>query len=184
VTLPGQTDPVRQVQLHYLDLATLALLGDTPERFAGAARVSLGAYGETVRNVARQTKAFVERVGGREPWGGYLTIDPVSQTVVGTCAFKGPPDREGMVEIAYFTFPAYEGQGYATAMGSALRALAAGDPLVRIVRAHTLPQRNASCRVLEKLGFSRTGEVVDPEDGPVWRWDWYPDGGTESAANE
>jgi hypothetical protein len=26
-------------------------------------------------------------------------------------------------------------------------------------------------RVLEKLGFTCVGEVVDPEDGLVWRWD-------------
>ncbi|MGH7631966.1 MAG: hypothetical protein ACREOF_21740 [Gemmatimonadales bacterium] len=34
--------------------------------------------------------------------------------------------------------------------------------------------RNASARVLEKLGFRRLGEVIDPEDGPVWRWEWEP----------
>ena len=42
---------------------------------------------------------------------------------------------------------------------------------VSIVRAHTLPERNASCRVLTKCGFKLIGEVNDPEDGPVWRWE-------------
>ncbi len=174
MTLSGRPDPVRHIQLRYLDLPTLALLGDAPERFAAAERVSLGNHQELVREVARQTQALVERQGEQNPWGGYLAIDPATRTVVGTCAYKGPPGRDGVVEIAYFTFPEHEGQGYATAMGSELRALAAGATIVKTVRAHTLPQHNASCRVLEKLGFSRIGEVVDPEDGPVWRWEWYP----------
>ena len=42
---------------------------------------------------------------------------------------------------------------------------------VRRVRAHTRPEKNASTRILEKLGFERIGEIIDPEDGPVWRCD-------------
>ena len=29
----------------------------------------------------------------------------------------------------------------------------------------------ASTRVLTKCGFSRIGEVIDPDDGLVWRWE-------------
>src|SRR3712207_7520999 len=36
-----------------------------------------------------------------------------SDLVVGSCAFKGPPTADGTVEIAYYTFGPYEGQGYA-----------------------------------------------------------------------
>jgi hypothetical protein len=32
-------------------------------------------------------------------------------------------------------------------------------------------------RILEKLGFERIGEVMDPEAGPVWRWDRPRHGG-------
>jgi RimJ/RimL family protein N-acetyltransferase len=48
-------------------------------------------------------------------------------------------------------------------------AFASGQ--VRVVRAHTLPELNASARALTKCGFKRVGEVVDPEDGLVWRWE-------------
>ena len=34
-----------------------------------------------------------------------------------------------------------------------------------------LPEATASTRVLRKCGFVHIGEVVDPEDGPVWRWE-------------
>jgi [ribosomal protein S5]-alanine N-acetyltransferase len=39
------------------------------------------------------------------------------------------------------------------------------------VRAHTRPTPNASTPVLTKCWFARVGDVVDPEDGPVWRWE-------------
>ena len=42
---------------------------------------------------------------------------------------------------------------------------------VRIVRAHTLTEANASTRVLTKCGFQRINEVIDPDDGLVWRWE-------------
>jgi hypothetical protein len=29
---------------------------------------------------------------------------------------------------------------------------------------------NASSTVLRRCGFERAGEVIDPEDGLVWRW--------------
>jgi RimJ/RimL family protein N-acetyltransferase len=97
-------------------------------------------------------------------------VDEVERWVVGTCAFKTAPRADGSIEIAYFTFPAFEGQGFATAMAQKLIALALGAPVVRRVMAHTLPQCNASTRVLEKAGMRCVGEVDDPEDGRVWRW--------------
>jgi RimJ/RimL family protein N-acetyltransferase len=40
-----------------------------------------------------------------------------------------------------------------------------------MVCAHTLPQPNDSTRVLARCGFRHAGEVTDPEDGLVWRWE-------------
>ena len=42
---------------------------------------------------------------------------------------------------------------------------------VRLVRAHTKPDNGASARVLAKCGFRWVGEVIDPEDGLVCRWE-------------
>jgi [ribosomal protein S5]-alanine N-acetyltransferase len=42
---------------------------------------------------------------------------------------------------------------------------------VRLICAHTLPEPNASTRVLTKVGFQKTSETVEPEEGPVWRWE-------------
>ena len=160
------------IELNPLDDTTLADLSEAPARYASVRGLDLGPHADTVQHVARQTRAFVEREGIRPPWGGYLVVDPATRAVVGTCGYKGPPDGRSEVEIAYFTFPTYEGRGYATAMAAALRERAAASAEVRCVRAHTLPERNASARLLEKLGFQWAGDVEDPEDGPVWRWEW------------
>jgi RimJ/RimL family protein N-acetyltransferase len=157
-----------------LDAPTLDQLAAVPGRYAEAHRLSLGASAALLREVAEQSRAFAARAGVFPPWGGYLAVDAATRAVVGTCSFKGPPDGEGAVEIAYFTFPGHEGRGYATAMADALRRRAANGDAVRVVRAHTAPERNASARILEKLGFRHLGPVIDPEDGSIWRWEWNP----------
>ena len=90
--------------------------------------------------------------------------------MVGACGFKTAPKDDASIEITYFTFPSFEGQGFAKAMAQKLLAMASASPAVRCVIAHTLPQRNASARVLEKAGTHYVGKVDDPEDGRVWRW--------------
>ncbi len=102
---------------------------------------------------------------------GFAIVHREDRLVIGNIGFKGPPDDDGVVEIAYAIVPAFEGRGYATEAAQAGTAFAFADRRVRLVRAHTLPTPNASTRVLEKCGFARTGEVIDPDDGPVWRWE-------------
>jgi len=53
----------------------------------------------------------------------------------------------------------------------ALDARARESGEVRVVRAHTLPERNASTAILERLGFAHVGTAEDPEEGPMWRWE-------------
>ena len=102
---------------------------------------------------------------------GFAVLERASGQVIGMAAFKGPPDDQGMVEIAYGIVAEYQGRGYATEAAEALVAFAFASERVSVVRAHTLAQPNASTRVLTKCGFAFLGEVVDPEDGPVWRWE-------------
>lgn len=107
-----------------------------------------------------------------DPWvHGFAIVHRESRSVIGNVGFKGPPDEQGMVEIAYGIVPAFQGRGYATEAAEAAVVFAFGNSRVRRARAHTLPTPNASTRVLEKCGFEYTGEVVDPEDGLVWRWE-------------
>jgi [ribosomal protein S5]-alanine N-acetyltransferase len=107
-----------------------------------------------------------------DPWThGFSLVLRDGDVVVGKCGFKGPPVEDGVVEIAYGILPGYQGKGYATEAAEALTAFAFQSASVRVVRAHTLPESNASTRVLTKCGFRHVGEVIDPEDGLVWRWE-------------
>jgi RimJ/RimL family protein N-acetyltransferase len=115
----------------------------------------------------RQTREFLNAKPRPDPWGSYLAS--LEGEMVGSCAFKSAPDASGAVEIAYFTFPKFEGQGVARAMVRALVELAF-DAGARLVFARTLPEPNASNHVLEGQGFEFAGTVEDPEDGPVWEW--------------
>jgi ribosomal-protein-alanine N-acetyltransferase len=107
-----------------------------------------------------------------DPWVlGFSVVHGVSGDVIGTCGFKAPPDADGMVEIAYGIAPAHQNKGYATEAAGALVRFAIADAQVRIIRAHTMEDANASARVLVKCGFHPRGQVIDPEDGPVFRWE-------------
>jgi ribosomal-protein-alanine N-acetyltransferase len=113
------------------------------------------------------TAALYDAVGFASPWICYIAIQDGKP--VGTCGFKSAP-RDGRVEIAYFTFPAFEGRGIATKMVAGLISLAAGaDPSITVA-AQTIPGRGASHRVLEKHGFTCMGSVEHPEDGTVLEW--------------
>ena len=107
-----------------------------------------------------------------DPWVlGFSLVLKTTGVGVGSCGFKGPPDTEGVVEIAYGILPAYQNNGYATEAAAALVRFASASGQVRVVRAHTLEQAGASAKVLGKCHFQSVGQVVDPEDGLVWRWE-------------
>ena len=116
--------------------------------------------------------AMLRSSPGADPWAfGFAVVHRESGQVMGSVGFKGPPDADGTVEIAYGIARAFEGQGYATEAAEAGLSFALADPRVRRVVAHTMPQEGASPAILRKLGFAFAGEIVDPVDGPVWRWE-------------
>ena len=166
--------PASAITLLGLEPRDFRRLAADPGDYAAAAGVEIGPDADLIRAVAANSAAFLEARRIEDPWGSYLAIDPASRRVVGTCSFKGPPDADGGVEIAYFTFPDNEGRGIGTAMARALVEIASRHESVSRLVAHTLPARNASVRILERLGFSHTADIVDPDDGPVWRWERKP----------
>lgn len=126
-----------------------------------------GSLPEVASEVLRATRELYSNVGFEEPWIGYLAL--ADETLVGTCGFKSSP-RDGRVEIAYFTFPAFEGRGFASAMAAELVALAQQHSSPLVIAAQTLPERNASHSVLEKLEFRHVDTIDHAEDGTVWEW--------------
>lgn len=117
---------------------------------------------------AARTLAILTEKPRPWPWGCYLAR--VNGDVVGTAAFKAPPDGEGTVEIAYMTFAPHERRGHATAMIRSLADIARAAGAATVI-AHTLPGTNASGRALARAGFVQADAFEDPEDGPVWYWE-------------
>lgn len=107
-------------------------------------------------------------------WSPFLIVQPEDRLVIGMCGFKGPADRDGLVEIGYGIAAQHRGQGLATEAAAALVNEARRCIKLARVIAHTLPETNASTRVLTKLGFYHAATVNDPEDGLIWRWERTP----------
>ena len=113
--------------------------------------------------------ALYEKTGASAPWIAYLARLTATREFVGVCSFKDKLTG-GRVEIAYYTFPPYEGQGYGKAMAGQLVDLALRHPDVTEVTAETLPQESASTRILRRLNFRHVGSAVDADEGEVWTW--------------
>ena len=142
------------------------LAGD-PQDFAEEHGILLH---ELSQSVAQHSLEFMRTFSLETPahWFGYLVVEGESQQMVGTCSFKGPPVDHAL-EIAYFTFPGYEGRGIGTAMAQFLMERAAQLPGVAAVIANTAPEHGASTHILEKIGMTMVGAAM--EDGaPVWVW--------------
>ena len=101
-------------------------------------------------------------------WGARFFVARDQPELVGWGGFKGPP-KDDAVEIGYEIAEARRGRGLATAATRAMLAEAFADERVTAVIAHTLPERNASNRVLEKAGFRFEGEAQE-DDELVWRF--------------
>lgn len=102
-------------------------------------------------------------------WWGYLPILTETNTLIGTCGFKGEP-TEGMVEIGYEVAKSYRNNGYATEIAEILIQKAFESEFVDIVIAHTLAEENPSVKILRKKGFQFIKEMLDPDDGKIWQW--------------
>lgn len=150
----------------------VARLAENPAAFEAACGAAFAGQDDAIRGIVSMNESFRSRNGAPPEWGGYLAVDPESRRVVGSCAFKGSP-IDGVVEIAFFTLPPYEGRGVAGEMVARLVEICRPTPAVRRVIAHTMPEDNAATSVLRKNGFRQVGEVTDAEDGRAWQWELW-----------
>jgi [ribosomal protein S5]-alanine N-acetyltransferase len=105
---------------------------------------------------------------GPDEWGPHLFFGE-DGALIGNGGWKGPP-VDGAAELGYAVAPARRGRGVATAVVGELvtRARAGG---LRMVFAHTLAAQSASTSVVARCGFAKVAELIDPDKGPVWRWE-------------
>jgi len=98
-------------------------------------------------------------------WWTYLFVYAGDRVLAGEGGFKGPPDESNEVEIGYAMVPEYRGRGLATEAAGGLVGWAFSHPEVTAVKAETLPDGQASIKVLEKLGMKFAGATDE-----VLRW--------------
>jgi [ribosomal protein S5]-alanine N-acetyltransferase len=114
---------------------------------------------------------YYPEIGFKLPWVAYLIVK--QNRVVGSCSFTGQP-KDGKVEIAYWTFKEFEGQGIASFACSELINIAQhADPNITIT-AKTAPEQNASTKILANNKFIFTQIVQDEEIGDAWLWILQP----------
>jgi RimJ/RimL family protein N-acetyltransferase len=148
------------------DLLDAAIAGD--DALARALGHDVTPGWSTFREALQVTRDALAAAPGSSPWGPRLFVSGEPPALVGWGGFKGPPEA-GVVEIGYEIAESRRVRGLATAAARAMVVEALADGQVTRVVAHTLPVRNASNRVLEKVGFSHDGDAR--EDGElVWRY--------------
>jgi RimJ/RimL family protein N-acetyltransferase len=99
------------------------------------------------------------------PWLVRAAVLRPGGEVVGHGGFHGPPDGDGLVEVAYTVVPEHRGQGHAHAILRALLDEVVDRPDVAGVRASVSPDNVASLATIRRAGFVQTGEQWDEDDG-------------------
>jgi RimJ/RimL family protein N-acetyltransferase len=152
-----------RLELVTLDAAFLArwLAGEHPSHpaFTDPAGFLTGAedvVGLRLQQLAREPQLA--------PWLLRAIVGRDGRVAVGFIGCHGGPDADHRIEIGYEVLPFFRNRGYAREATEGLLAWAAGQG-VRIVRASVAPTNAASLAVLAHLGFTQTGEQIDPDDG-------------------
>ena len=132
-------------------------------RFAIAVEPGWAVFPETIAFALEGARAAPPE------WGVHLFFDALDGALVGNGGWKGPP-VDGAAELGYAVAEGRRNRGFATAAVQELVRRARGEG-VRVAVAHTLAQVSASTTVLSRCGFAYVDDVIDPDDGPLWRWE-------------
>ena len=116
----------------------------------------------------RYRREQIANDGSWAPWSLRAIVLREGALMVGYVNFHGPPGvndtaTPNAVELGWTVFPHRRKKGYATETARALMDWAATERGIRRFVSSTTPDNAASLRVHDKLGFARTGQVVDGE---------------------
>jgi [ribosomal protein S5]-alanine N-acetyltransferase len=102
--------------------------------------------------------------------------------MIGHAGYHGPPginsrNDPDAVEFGYRIFPPHRGRGYATQAATMLMDLAEKRAGIHHFVLSVGPENEPSLAIVRKLGFVRTGERMDDEDGLELVFELRRDGG-------
>lgn len=154
---------------------TLPLLSlDQLDRVAAGEVASLGTeldatFSDEWLEMARWLAGMRARQLRTRPADAPWLLRPILRTdtrqAIGYLNFHSGPDETGMVEVGYTLLPAARGQGYALEAVRAAFDWATRVHGIRRFRASVAPDNERSLNLIAKLGFVKTGEQWDEEDG-------------------
>jgi len=139
------------------DAPFMVALNADPEVVRYTGDVAFVGPSEADEIIASLRRQFAERQLGR-----LVVIDRADGERLGWCGLKWHEDEQG-VDLGFRFFRAQWGKGYATEAGAACLRWLTDNTDIRNVFAHAMPENIGSVRVLQKLGFSTTGPLL--EDG-------------------
>jgi [ribosomal protein S5]-alanine N-acetyltransferase len=136
------------------DVPFMMQLNSDPEvvRYTGDAAFASDDEARAV--VARLARQFEDYRMGR-----FIVSDRETGEKLGWCGLRWHDDH-GVADLGYRFFRKHWGRGYATEAAAACIRYAVEELLLSRLVAHAMLENVASVRVLEKLGFRRTGPTV------------------------
>ncbi|MBI2324225.1 MAG: GNAT family N-acetyltransferase [Chloroflexi bacterium] len=138
-----------------------------PDDFVAGASQVIDTKRELLRFL-RFRREQLARDPERYPWSLRAIVLRAQRRMVGFVNFHGAPGINDIsapdaLELGWSVFPEHRRKGYATETARALMEWATEVHGIRRFISATTPDNVPSLRVHEKLGFVRTGEVVDGE---------------------
>jgi len=157
-----------------LVLLTAALIDEllrdsTKERESGGFLVPAAWPDDHDARFLRMRREQIAKSPADEPFLARAIVLPADprRPMVGHIGFHQPP-QHGALEMGYTVFPEHRRQGIAHEAALAMMAWATAEHGVRRYILSISPDNAPSLAMAEKLGFTRTGEQVDEEDGLEW----------------
>ncbi len=87
-----------------------------------------------------------------------ILLEGRHRKLIGLVAFKEPPDEQGTIEAGYSIVEKYQRRGIGTEATRAIMRWAFEDPRVKQITAETLPELEASIKVMKGCGMTFLGE--------------------------
>ena len=97
--------------------------------------------------------------------GLVLGITKSTLEIVGSAGFHDFPDENGMIEIGFGIVPEKQNQGYGVELLRGMWKMICKRSDVKTLRYTISPENKPSMHIINKFGFKKVGEQIDPEDG-------------------
>jgi RimJ/RimL family protein N-acetyltransferase len=97
--------------------------------------------------------------------GLVLGITKSTLEIVGSAGFHDFPDENGMIEIGFGIVPEKQNQGYGVELLRGMWKMICKRSDVKTLRYTVSPENKPSMHIINKFGFKKVGEQIDPEDG-------------------